>query len=299
MTSLAHVALTYASSGLAVLPLVPGQKVPLNRHGCSEATTDRDVIWAWWEKCPEAGIGLVPGPAFWVLDVDTHPPTVTEAKRRGRELIDGFEALKRIEATGHTLPPTREARTPSGGRHLWWRCPPGIEMRPSQRAVMRGALAGLDVRGVDSYVVAPPTETAEGPKTTAGVYRWTDTRRAVEAPSWLLRLMLREDEAPVRAPVRPLSSGMERDAGKRRWAEAVLDGCCKRIAAASSARHATWYAQAVMAGGVLWGVDYERARVALEEAAQATVKGRRGEIRRTIRDGLQAGQARPVWPEER
>lgn len=294
MPTLVHVALTYASSGLRVLPLVPGAKTPLNRHGCSEATTDEATIWSWWGRCPEAGIGLVPGPAFWVLDVDSHPPSVTEAKRRGRELIDGFEALRRIEAAGYTLPPTRTASTPSGGLHLWWRTSPDAgPMRPSQRAVMRGALAGLDVRGVDSYVVAPPTETP------SGLYRWTDPRRAVVAPTWLVMLMLREDEAPVKAPVRPLPSGMERDAGKRRWAEAVLDGCCKRIAAASSARHATWHAQAVTAGGVLWGVDYERARAALEAAAQGTVKGRRGEIRRTIADGLQAGQARPLWPEER
>lgn len=299
MTTLAHCALAYASQGLAVLPLVPGGKTPLNAHGCSEASTDEATIWAWWERCPEAGIGLVPGPRFWVLDVDTHPPVVTESKRRGRELIDGFEAIRRMAAAGYEIPPTRTATTPKGGLHLWWRCPPGIEMRPSQRAVMRGALAGLDVRGVASYVVAPPTRTVEGPKTVDGVYRWTDTRKAVEAPTWLLRLMLREDEAPVKAPVRPPPSGMEQDARKRRWAEAVLEGCCARIASASSARHATWYAQAVMAGGVLWGVDYERARTALEEAARGTVKGRRAEIRRTVADGLEAGRARPVWPEER
>lgn len=294
MSGIVHAALAYAASGLAVLPLVPGEKRPLNAHGCSEATTDESTIWTWWKRCPDAGIGLVPGPVFWVLDVDSHPPSVTESKRRGRELIDGIEALRRIAAVGvdWRLPPTRTASTPSGGLHLWWRCPPGVVMRPSQRAIMRGALAGLDVRGVDSYVVAPPTAT------TAGVYRWTDPRRAGEAPTWLVRLMLREDAAPEKAPARPLPSGMERDARKRRWAEAVLDGCCQRIAAASSSRHATWHAQAVTAGGVLWGVDYERARQALEAAACGTVKGRRGEIRRTIHDGLQAGQARPLWPEE-
>lgn len=297
MSDLVHCALAYAARGIGVFPLAPGLKIPRKGSaGCNDATTDADAIWAWWQREPEAGIGLVPGPRFWVLDVDRKPPKVNESKRNGRELIDGFEALRRGEAAGYTLPPTRTATTPSGGLHLWWRCGPGLEqgMGPSRYAILRGALAGLDVRGVASYVVAPPTVTVDG------AYRWTDSRAPVEAPTWLVRLMLRrEEEREPEAPARAVPSGYEQDARKRRWAEAVLDGCCRRISAASTGRHDTWYAQALTAGGVLWGVDYERARTALEAAAQSTVKGRRGEIRRTIADGLEAGRARPLLPEER
>jgi hypothetical protein len=285
-------ALSLARHGLRVLPLVAGAKAPLSAHGCSEATTDERTIRAWWGRWPDAGIGVVPGPRFWVLDVDAHPPRVTERKRRGRELIDGFEALRRAEAAGYVLPPTREARTPSGGRHLWWIA--SEPMGPTRYAALRGALAGLDVRGVDSYVVAPPTVTD------AGAYAWTDRRLPVAAPAWLVKLVRNLDRAPI-PPPRPLPAGAVADDGKRKWAAAVLEGCCRRIRATTTGRHAEWYAQAVLAGGIVGAglLDGETAREALEAAAKETVQGRRHEIRRTIHDGLTAGMARPVWPEER
>lgn len=282
-------ALYYASRGLAVLPLVPGEKVPATQHGCSEATTDARTIRAWWRRWPGAGIGLVPGPRYWVLDVDTHEPKVTERRRRGRDLVTGFEALRRAEEAGFVLPETREAMTPSGGWHLWWLA--DRPMRPTRYCVLRGALGGLDVRGVASYVVAPPTVTE------AGEYEWLRRRAPRAAPAWLLDLVLRPDRAPI-PPAKPIPAGISGNERARRWGEAVVRGCCERIRAATSARHDEWYAQSLLAGGVVGAglYDGETARAELEAAARATVTGRDREIRRTIHDGLTAGMRRPIAP---
>ena len=290
VTLLDH-ALRYASRGLRVLPLVPGEKRPINPGGCTMATTDEQKIRAWWHKYPQAGIGLVPGPDFWVLDVDSKPPTVSESKRRGRELIDGHEALRRIEAHGFLLPVSAMASTPSGGIHYWFAT--DTPMRPSKYALMKGAIAGLDVRGMDSYVVAPPTVIE------AGAYEWILEYPPEPAPGWLVSLVLRRDQEAEPKPAQPLPSGYEDDRGKRRWAEVVLDTAVAKVAACTTGRHDTWWAQSVLVGGILWGVDSEQARTRLETAAQGTVTGRRAEIRRTIDQGMQAGSSRPVYPEER
>ena len=59
-------ALAYASAGVHVFPLAPRSKVPLisaanGGHGLHDATTDLDVIRAWWRVNPRANIGLRTG----------------------------------------------------------------------------------------------------------------------------------------------------------------------------------------------------------------------------------------------
>ncbi len=290
--SLLRPALNYAERGLRVLPLEPGGKRPLRgSRGCSGATTDADQIRAWWDRAPDAGLGVVPGPLFWVLDVDTKPPRVDEGRARGRKLIDGFEAMRRLCDLGFALPGTLAAKTPSGGHHYWFLN--GEGMRPSTYAIMRGALAGLDVRAEDSYVVVPPTVTKDGE------YTWINRSPVAEAPAWLLKLMARRDSAATQEAPRPLPSGYEQNERKRRWCEAVLRNACERVRQATTGRHDTWFREAVLVGGALWGLDGDDARAQLEAAAQSTVQGRQREIRRTITQGLESGSARPVYPEER
>jgi len=290
MTLLPH-ALYYASRGLRVLPLEPGAKVPLRgTRGCTGATTNERRIRSWWRQCPKAGIGIVPGPRLWVLDVDAKPPQVDDRKRKGRELIDGHEALRRLEEHDYRLPVTLTAKTPGGGLHFWFTG--GEGMRPSKYAIMRGALAGLDVRGEDSYVVAPPT------KTTAGEYAWILRVKLQPAPPWLLTLLARKDEREAE-PVKPLPTGISEDERARRWGEVVVRNAAERVAQTAAGRHDTWFREALLVGGVVGAGlhDGERARTMLEQAAQGTVKGRRAEIRRTIDQGMHAGSARPVFPE--
>ena len=86
--SLPEAALDYAKSGFRVLPLYsikngkctcgknhprPG-KHPRTLRGWKDATTDLDTVRRWWEKWPNANIGMVTGELV-VLDVDLPQPS--------------------------------------------------------------------------------------------------------------------------------------------------------------------------------------------------------------------------------
>jgi hypothetical protein len=139
VTELLHAALSYAQNGYAVHPLKPGGKAPLLPHGLKEASTDLDQVRAWWEKWPDANIGIVPPEGIVVVDVDP---------RNGGTL----EALPGALSGGMT------ARTGGGGWHLWYKAPEGVEKLTS-------LLPGVDLKTHRGYVVAPPSVT-DAP------YRW-------------------------------------------------------------------------------------------------------------------------------
>ncbi|WP_433657552.1 bifunctional DNA primase/polymerase [Nocardia sp. CA-128927] len=158
---MAH-ALAYARAGLAVLPLAPAGKVPVVEHGKDDATTDPEVIRAWWERNPLCNIGIRPLVGRVVLDVDP---------RSGGSL----------EALGE-LPDTWMAATGGGGWHVWFRC----------TGRMRGRLdgvAGVDIKTHTGYVVAAPSVHPSGIR-----YRWLN-----RAPVAVLPMHLRDK---VRLPAR-------------------------------------------------------------------------------------------------
>ena len=67
-------ALEYAArAGWWVLPLKPHGKEPLTNHGYLDATTDRKQITEWWQRWPEANVGVCTGQRsdLTVLDVDS------------------------------------------------------------------------------------------------------------------------------------------------------------------------------------------------------------------------------------
>jgi len=129
-------AISLAESGVSVLPLEPGKKRPLGRlvhHGHKDASYDVKVVKRWWEREPEANIGIAcKQSSLVVFDID---------RRNG-----GFRPEE--------LPDTLTVGTP-GGRHLYyavadpfWR--PAGEYRQ-----------GVDIKW-DGYVVAPPSMHPDG-----------------------------------------------------------------------------------------------------------------------------------------
>ena len=61
MSELGKAALNYASLGWYIFPIVSGQKNPLTKHGVKDATNVVHTIRMWWEKWPNANIGLACG----------------------------------------------------------------------------------------------------------------------------------------------------------------------------------------------------------------------------------------------
>jgi hypothetical protein len=68
---LLEAALTYAGRGLHVFPC--RGKLPRTEHGFQDASTDTDTVISWWQRWPDANIGIATGTAsgLVVLDVDT------------------------------------------------------------------------------------------------------------------------------------------------------------------------------------------------------------------------------------
>ena len=190
--TLLEAALDYIRRGWAVLPLEPGGKRPLGglvAHGLKDANTSPEQIQTWWEKEPWANVGLVTGIAFDVIDVD------------------GPEALEALESWSENLPgddvegPT--VMTPRG-----WHC----YLKPTGNAngVNLGGLRGIDWRGRNGYVVAPPSVKDDGTSwdwvTGTQQDRGPDTP-ILAAPKWLLALFGPKSGRETRALCHDTPSG--------------------------------------------------------------------------------------------
>ena len=176
-------ALDLALSSLAVFPC-GADKRPLTTHGFKDATTNQQIISAWWAEHPDALIGVPTGAisGIVVLDVDMD---IASGK-------NGEESLARLIAERGPLPVTRTARTPRGGRHLYFRYP--------GRAVRCGTnkpAAAIDIRGDGGYVISPPS------KGGSGAYTWEVDSPMADVPPWLLKLVAEEPNQTAACPSAP------------------------------------------------------------------------------------------------
>lgn len=69
----AEAALTYASWGWHVLPVLPNGKVPATQHGVKDATTNAEQIARWWAQNPEYNIGIAAGSRSGIIVYDVDP----------------------------------------------------------------------------------------------------------------------------------------------------------------------------------------------------------------------------------
>lgn len=144
-------------------------------HGFLDATTDMGQVAEWLAAHPGANWGIRPPDTILVVDVDP---------RNG-----GDTELARLEAEHGALPATLTAETGSGGRHIWF----------SYKGPLRGKLGpGLDIKGNNGYLVAPPSKHISG-----GTYTWLDFRPAAYAPAWIKAAM----NPPVRIFNYPAGKG--------------------------------------------------------------------------------------------
>jgi len=176
--ALAH-ALAYANWGIPVLALKPGSKAPAGGHGFKDATVDQATIRGWFEKQPDAGVGLYPGGAgLLVLDVDV------------KNGAGGPESLEALEAVHGPMPATLRQQTPSGGYHLFFLVPKSFE---AGNAVLA---RGIDVRCTAGYVVAEPSRVRRTDGT-EGRYAFDDWDvlsgeypEIEAAPDWLIHELI-------------------------------------------------------------------------------------------------------------
>jgi hypothetical protein len=155
-------ALEYAAQlDWPVFPCRP-DKTPYTAHGFKDASTDEAQIRTWWERWPDAGIGLPTGPAsgVYVVDID-----------EGKGGPASWQALE----DRHRDVMTMASRTGGGGWHLYFRAP-DFDLRSTA-----GRLGpGIDTRGDGGYVILPPSTHASGAR-----YEWTRWRRPQHLPAWI------------------------------------------------------------------------------------------------------------------
>lgn len=188
MTGKKEAALAYAKRGWRVIP-VDGKRPTLVNGGVEwqlAASSDTSVITEWWGKWPDANVGILCDKHFgFVLDIDD--PAILSF------LPD--------------LPKTLEARTPSGGRHLVFQHPAGIEVGNHAKGLRASAkIKGytpqsptwrktIDVRGPSGQIVVSPSPG----------YSWVDADCPIApAPLPLLQALRAHGEetaVPDRAPV--------------------------------------------------------------------------------------------------
>jgi hypothetical protein len=153
-------------------------KHPRTMHGFKDATTSKPQIRAWWEKWPNANIGVPTGADFGRLVLDVDP------RHGGHESLAGFEAMH------GKLPQTVLALTGGGGQHH-------VFAHPGGYIKSRTIAPGLDIKAEGGYIVVEPSLHWSG-----NHYVWELSSRPGEvslaaAPQWLIHLCGKTDKPPL------------------------------------------------------------------------------------------------------
>jgi hypothetical protein len=228
----AAAALIYARLGLPVFPIWPPvvqfsggfmcgcgrlecdspAKHPhgrIARNGLKDASTDEARVKWFWQARADCNIGIATGTVI-VLDIDP---------RHG-----GDAALAELEKK-RALPSTWRVATGGGGLHIYFAAP-AVKITNSASRLGQG----IDVRGVDGYVVAPPSKHVSG-----DIYKWQtapDDAPLADLPLWIVDAL--------REP-----SINKQTALPEAWQKLVRDGVGegkRNIAIARLAGHLLWLA---------------------------------------------------------
>ncbi len=182
--------------------------VPNGLHG---ASTDTGTITQWWSMWPDAGLAAVTGPTSKLLILDIDPDA------GGWESVDTLLLAAYGPDAPDYDPATWSVETGSGGLHVYFRYPDGLDIRNSA-----GKLGpGLDVRAAGGYVLLPPSLHRSGNR-----YRWADgydpdSAPLANPPAWLLSRIAQPGTTTKRAPCladgEPIKNGT-RNATLASWA---------------------------------------------------------------------------------
>lgn len=185
-----NAALDYAARGWAVMPVYAIKELPDGRVVCRckegvlckapgkhavetgwqavENRTGQD-IYPWWDEgAPDLyNVGIRTGSVSGIFVIDVDP---------GR---DGYASLDTLLSRGEVAP-TRIHKTGSGGIHLIYRLPEGLVVPNSASRLG----PGIDIRGRNGYVVAPPSSSLKGPYAVV-----EDSGEVMDAPAGLIALV--------------------------------------------------------------------------------------------------------------
>ena len=154
-------ALQFAERGWQVLPVRNVTQRPLLRGWPKTASSQSDQIHTWWNRWPEASVGVLAGSrsSLAILDVEA-------------EYLESFTA-------SYDVPDTLRVISGGGGVHYYF---------AHEESFRKRSLPGIgDLQGDGSYVVAPPSLHDSG-----NLYAFAPghgfTTPLAPMPAWLLTL---------------------------------------------------------------------------------------------------------------
>lgn len=295
-------ALKYAEFLWHVFPIVPRTKIPVTRQGFKDATTDAIVIAAWWDKYPDANIGLSCA-ASGIVALDGDPSRYDDDSR---ELVAML--MSEDYATAMQVTPTR-------GHHFIYTLPPDVVLTNSP-----GRLPpGIDVRANGYILLAPSTVLYREDDAVAkgvedgflGKYKWQPSPRDMPPqplPDFVLELLKpkqpKQPERPATVYVPPINGN---HAQTERYAAAALEKELDALARTpEGGRNEQLNKSAFSLGQLVAGGALDEGEVIdkLETVALA-IGLKESEIPATIRSGLKGGAKDPrgvpkvpelIWP---
>jgi len=171
MKTCLDVALEFVAQGVGVVPIKPDSKhlfANLCYPQCFERLPTVEEVAAWYGREPQAQVGVVCGVNnVGVLDFET-----VQEYHRYTHLLNGIGGIKGVEwpiiGLFSAIDQMPQARTGSGGVHLYFRCP-DIDRHYADLAVI-GGKSIINILVSYRYVVAPPSRLLIDGK--PHVYRW-------------------------------------------------------------------------------------------------------------------------------
>lgn len=145
-------------------------------NGLKNATRDLKEIERWFGRAP-VNIGIATGKTSGVIALDIDPRH------------DGDDSLAALEKHHGELPETWRFLTGGGGEHILFRHP-GKPVPNSAGKIGEG----IDVRGDNGYIVAPPSMHVSGTRYAISVDHHPDDVALADPPPWLLNLII--DQKP-------------------------------------------------------------------------------------------------------
>jgi Bifunctional DNA primase/polymerase, N-terminal/AAA domain/Primase C terminal 1 (PriCT-1) len=164
VTALLEAARAYRQRGLSVIPVGSDKRPLIEWRAYQTEAPHPDEIDVWWEREPDANIGVVTGRVSGLVVLDADGP-------------EGLESLKALKT-----PSTTWISRTGRGWHQWFAHPGSFV---GNRA---GVRPHLDVRGDGGYVVAPPSLHPSGKR-----YEWLtgpDDIALASLPSHVLELLV-------------------------------------------------------------------------------------------------------------
>ncbi len=244
------------------LPCFPcgSDKRPLVATGYKAASAERDRILAMFERPGADLIGVPTGEVSGIVAIDV-------------DIKNGQPGMEWLNENREALPETRTHRTRSGGLHLIFKYPAGMDIRNSAGRVA----PGIDVRGNGGFIISPPSPG----------YMVADPAEPAEMPRWLVRACM-APETPRAAPTR------NREPVPAYAARALNDEAMEVMRAGEGTRNDRLNIAAVKLGTLVGAGLLTRADVEsdLTRAAQTAGLDPR-EIAATLKSGIEFGIARP------